>query len=64
LQIARYSILPDSVTVEMFTNWASNNSKLVYDMFSVHPVFKADIPDGDICTVCYSDWEDTDLVME
>jgi hypothetical protein len=50
--------------VEMFTNWASNNSKLAYDMFSVHPIFKADIPDGDICTVCYYDWEDTDLVME
>src|SRR4051812_42957853 len=50
--------------VEMFANWSSNNCKLAYDMFSVHPVFKGDIPDGDICTLCYCDGEDTDLAME
>jgi hypothetical protein len=56
--------LAGRAAVEIFRNWASHNGKLAYDMFSVHPVFKDDIPDGDICTVCYCDWEDTDLVME
>jgi hypothetical protein len=41
--------------IQMFKNWASNNSKLAHDMFSVHPIFKGEISDGDICTVCYCD---------
>jgi hypothetical protein len=27
-------------------------------------LFKGDTPEGDICTVCYCDWEETELVME
>jgi hypothetical protein len=50
--------------IHMFRNWASNNSKLAYDMFAVHPIFKGEVPDGDICSICYCDWEDTELVME
>ena len=50
--------------IDMFRTWASNNNKLTYDMFGVHPMHKDEIANGDICTVCYCGWEDTELVME
>ena len=54
----------ERAAIEMFKKWATNNSKLTYDMFSIHPMYKGEIPEGDICTICYSDWEGTELVME
>ena len=54
----------ERAAIEMFKRWASNNGKLAYEMFGVHPMNKDEIPDGDICSICYCAWESTELVLE
>lgn len=47
----------------MFKHWVSNNRKSTYNIFDIHPIFKREIPDGDIGTVCCCDLEDAKVVM-
>lgn len=51
--------------VNMFKAWANNNSRLAYDIFGVHPMLKDDITeDENLCTICYSEFDAGELVMQ
>ncbi|KAI9761685.1 MAG: hypothetical protein M4579_000919 [Chaenotheca gracillima] len=38
--------------------------RTVGDLFDVHPKDKSKLPPDDLCVICYSEWEDQDLVMK
>ena len=54
----------DAEWIQAFNWFSKNHSKLAYDLFSVHPVELKDIDAGDLCTVCYCQFESGETVME
>ena len=54
--------IKDAIT--MFKNWATSNTKLAWDMFGVHPIWKDDIADDELCPICFCKFEPDELVMQ
>ena len=50
--------------IQAFNSFVQNHSTFAYNLFGVHPIEKKNIPAEDACTICVSDFEADEIIME